>query len=219
MQVKLWRQPRGTNFSAVLRIPIRGNCLLRCRAEHGARRGCGSRQFAETCLRCRANSSGCRFADRCDHAWELCTGRWRQEWITTGSRWAVQAQMSSVLKQIQRAGLMGYRPEKQIRSKTQAKDSESQGLESALQQIAEPVHSANGIEADSGLLSVTDLKVYFPIHKGLMRKVAGYVKAVDGVSLTIRQGRTLALVGESGCGKTTVGKGILQLIPAHGEAA
>ena len=46
-----------------------------------------------------------------------------------------------------------------------------------------------------------------------MRKVAGYVKAVDGVSLTINQGRTLALVGESGCGKTTVGKSILQLIP------
>ncbi len=67
--------------------------------------------------------------------------------------------------------------------------------------------------ADSCLLSVKDLKVYFPIHKGLMRKVAGYVKAVDGVSLAIRQGKTLALVGESGCGKTTVGKGILQLIP------
>jgi peptide/nickel transport system ATP-binding protein len=46
-----------------------------------------------------------------------------------------------------------------------------------------------------------------------MRKVAGYVKAVDGVSLCIRQGKTLALVGESGCGKTTVGKSILQLIP------
>ena len=67
--------------------------------------------------------------------------------------------------------------------------------------------------ADSCLLSVKDLKVYFPIHKGLMRKVAGYVKAVDGVSLSIRQGKTLALVGESGCGKTTVGKSILQLIP------
>ena len=46
-----------------------------------------------------------------------------------------------------------------------------------------------------------------------MRKVTGYVKAVDGVSLSIRQGKTLALVGESGCGKTTVGKSILQLIP------
>ena len=62
-------------------------------------------------------------------------------------------------------------------------------------------------------MSVTDLKVHFPIRKGLMKSVVGYVKAVDGVSLEICRGKTLALVGESGCGKTTVGKGILQLIP------
>ncbi len=51
-----------------------------------------------------------------------------------------------------------------------------------------------------------------------MKRVAGYVKAVDGVSLAIQQGKTLALVGESGCGKTTVGKGILQLIPPSAAA-
>jgi peptide/nickel transport system ATP-binding protein len=62
-------------------------------------------------------------------------------------------------------------------------------------------------------LSVTELKVHFPIRKGLMKSVVGCVKAVDGVSLQISRGKTLALVGESGCGKTTVGKGILQLIP------
>ena len=58
----------------------------------------------------------------------------------------------------------------------------------------------------------SNLKVHFPIYKGLIKSVAGYVKAVDGVSLSISQGSTLALVGESGCGKTTVGKSILQLI-------
>jgi peptide/nickel transport system ATP-binding protein len=60
---------------------------------------------------------------------------------------------------------------------------------------------------------VEDLKVYFPIRRGVFRRAAGYVKAVDGVSLELRTGRTLALVGESGCGKTTTGKAILQLLP------
>ncbi|MBC7945406.1 MAG: dipeptide ABC transporter ATP-binding protein, partial [Burkholderiales bacterium] len=65
---------------------------------------------------------------------------------------------------------------------------------------------------EKSLLEVDDLKVYFPVHKGLLKRVVGHVKAVDGVSLTIKAGRTLALVGESGCGKTTVGKSILRLI-------
>jgi peptide/nickel transport system ATP-binding protein len=68
----------------------------------------------------------------------------------------------------------------------------------------------------SKLLEVVDLKVHFPIRKGLFKRVVGQVKAVDGVSLSIRAGRTLALVGESGCGKTTVGKGILRLLPLSG---
>ncbi len=63
------------------------------------------------------------------------------------------------------------------------------------------------------LLQVDDLKVHFPIRKGLFKRVVGHVKAVDGVSLAIPSHRTVALVGESGCGKTTVGKGILQLLP------
>ena len=66
------------------------------------------------------------------------------------------------------------------------------------------------------LLTVRDLKVHFPIRKGFFQRVVGQVKAVDGVSLAIPTGRTLALVGESGCGKTTVGKGILQLVPLTG---
>ncbi len=66
------------------------------------------------------------------------------------------------------------------------------------------------------VLRVDDLKVHFPIHKGVFRRVVGQVKAVDGVSMDLRAGETLALVGESGCGKTTVGKGILRLIPSTG---
>jgi peptide/nickel transport system ATP-binding protein len=68
------------------------------------------------------------------------------------------------------------------------------------------------------LLEATDLKVHFPIRRGVFRRTVGHVKAVDGVSLAIHEGRTLALVGESGSGKTTVGKAILQLVrPTGGQ--
>lgn len=64
------------------------------------------------------------------------------------------------------------------------------------------------------LLKVRNLVKYFPITKGIFRKTIGYVKAVDGVSFEIKRGETLGLVGESGCGKTTTGRVILQLIKA-----
>ncbi|MCM2306813.1 MAG: ABC transporter ATP-binding protein [Sulfuritalea sp.] len=62
------------------------------------------------------------------------------------------------------------------------------------------------------LLSVRDLQVHFPIRRGLLQRAVGAVRAVDGMSLQLMPGRTLALVGESGCGKTTAGKAMLQLI-------
>lgn len=61
------------------------------------------------------------------------------------------------------------------------------------------------------LLKIEDLKVYFPIRKGLLKSVVGHVKAVDGVSFELQEGKTLALIGESGCGKTTLGKNLLNL--------
>ena len=64
------------------------------------------------------------------------------------------------------------------------------------------------------VLSVDDLKIYFPIRKGLFKRTVGHVKAVDGVSFELKKGQTLALVGESGSGKTTIGRGILKLNPA-----
>ncbi|MDD5296856.1 MAG: ABC transporter ATP-binding protein [Rhodocyclaceae bacterium] len=66
------------------------------------------------------------------------------------------------------------------------------------------------------LLAVRDLQVHFPVRKGLLRRQVGQVKAVDGISLTVQAGRTLALVGESGCGKTTAGKAMLRLIEPTG---
>ncbi|MXY93408.1 MAG: ATP-binding cassette domain-containing protein [Caldilineaceae bacterium SB0664_bin_27] len=68
------------------------------------------------------------------------------------------------------------------------------------------------------LLEVSDLRMYFPIQKGLLRRTTGYVKAVDGVSLSIKKGETLGLVGESGCGKTTTGRCIVRVYqPTSGE--
>jgi oligopeptide/dipeptide ABC transporter ATP-binding protein len=64
------------------------------------------------------------------------------------------------------------------------------------------------------LLKVDNLKTYFPIRKGLLRRTVGYVKAVEGVSFGIKKGQTLGLVGESGCGKTTVARSIVRLVPA-----
>jgi len=68
--------------------------------------------------------------------------------------------------------------------------------------------------SEQPLVQVRDLVKYFPIQKGLVRKVVGHVRAVDGVSFSIRRGKVLGLVGESGCGKTTVGRSLLRLTPA-----
>jgi ABC-type microcin C transport system duplicated ATPase subunit YejF len=66
------------------------------------------------------------------------------------------------------------------------------------------------------LLQVSQFSCFYPIRKGLFKRVVGHVRAVDEVSFTIQQGKTLALVGESGCGKTTLGKSLLNLIPSNG---
>src|SRR5690349_10644222 len=64
------------------------------------------------------------------------------------------------------------------------------------------------------LVQVKDLKTYFPILGGVLRRTVGYVQAVDGVSFDVYPGETLGLVGESGCGKTTTGRTILRLAKA-----
>jgi len=141
---------------------------------------------------------GCRFADRCDHVRAQCRTIVPQLATVDGGR-SVRCHWYT--------GLLGRDgPPEEVSGEPAASvascDSNVKLRESPKEQGA--------------LLAVSDLRVHFPIQRGIFRRVVGYVRAVDGVSLRIPAGRTLALVGESGCGKTTVGKGVLQLLASTG---
>ncbi len=133
-------------------------------------------------------TQGCRFAPRCDRAWALCHEQ-VPLWTVTGEGQGVRCHLYQLADGKISKGIVQAAGEKEV---------------------------SNAVQVTSAALSVlkvTDLKVHFPIRKGLLQRTVGHVYAVDGLSLEIGAGRTLALVGESGCGKTTVGKALLQLIP------
>ncbi len=131
-------------------------------------------------------TNGCRFAPRCDRAWERCHEQ-TPEWTVMAAGQGVRCHL--------------YAADAAAREKREEGRVEAQ-----------PRISSSPLSIPPSLLQVENLQVHFPIRKGVMQRVVGQVKAVDGVSLEIKQGRTLALVGESGCGKTTLGKALLQLI-------
>src|ERR1700722_17722360 len=83
---------------------------------------------------------------------------------------------------------------------------------------AEPRPDPAPVRPDAPIvLETRDLKVWFPIKRGFLRRVVGHIKAVDGVSIAVHQGETLGIVGESGSGKTTLGLAILRLISSQGR--
>ncbi|MBL8396477.1 MAG: ABC transporter ATP-binding protein [Candidatus Accumulibacter sp.] len=135
-----------------------------------------------------AMPAGCRFAARCAHAWALCRAQ-APEWrqVAPGHR------LRCHLDGGQGAAWLGG---------------------GVAVPVAGPAAEAPAVTPP--LLAVDDLRVHFPIRRGILQRTVGHVRAVDGVSLELVRGRTLALVGESGCGKTTVGKAILQLIQPTG---
>ena len=134
---------------------------------------------------------GCRFAARCDQAWALCHEQ--------APKWTVLENSAGVRCHLFGDEVQGAR----VKERGKSSDAESK---SALPPLS----------LSPALLNVDSLRVYFPIRKGILQRTVGQVKAVDGISLELVAGRTLALVGESGCGKTTAGKALLQLIKPTG---
>jgi peptide/nickel transport system ATP-binding protein len=138
---------------------------------------------------------GCRFADRCDFAWERCRAE-TPGLQDGGEGHLIRCHLYDAAETTRRAeaGILKPAPDGTL--------------------MAPPPVDLRP------LLQVRDLKVHFPIRRGLFKRTVGHVKAVDGISLDLAAGRTLALVGESGCGKTTAGKAILQLLrEASGEVS
>ncbi len=155
-----------------------------------AKRGQPLAAIAGTVPRLDQEFVGCRFADRCPRAFDGCQ--------RTAPRLFVPRDGHHVRCLLYQTGLASG-------------DVDAAGKAGAATADV-PASVPWGPAADKPLLEVRDYKVWFPIRKGLLKRTVGYVKAVDGVSFSIAPARSLALVGESGCGKTTIGKGILQLL-------
>jgi peptide/nickel transport system ATP-binding protein len=134
-----------------------------------------------------AYPEGCRFRERCNFARDIC------------------AQVSPPLIHIKKnhyAACLIYNKKLYPGKKQIPKAFRSQSFSAKGKRLKENPY-----------LKIENLKIHFPIKKGLLRKVSSFVRAVDGVDLEISRGETLALVGESGCGKTTLGRAIMRLVP------
>ncbi len=128
--------------------------------------------------------TACRFVERCEYAWDHCHST-KPTWVQQDDH-GVRCHL--------------FDPEVLVEH-------------GAVEQTITTSPLSEMIPSDKVVLDIKNLRVHFPIRKGLFQRVVGQVRAVDDLSMSLKQAETVALVGESGCGKTTVGKGILQLVP------
>lgn len=143
---------------------------------------------------------GCRFEPRCDSVIDACKDT-LPNWITFNGR-GVRCHLEE---------------EKNLGKKSILEQMDKLSLGQVEPKTSATRQSELIARNQTKLLFTNDLKVRFPIYSGIMNKHVGDIHAVDGVSLELNTGQTLALVGESGCGKTTVAKGIMHLVkPASG---
>ena len=140
---------------------------------------------------------GCRFAERCDFTFARCRTEPPPLYALPGG---------------QRTRCFLFDPDATVEAGRAKPDGKAEGERRKAEADPPP------ITHHSSLLQVNDLKVHFPVRRGIFRRTVAHVRAVDGVTFGIEAGKTLGLVGESGCGKTTVGKGILRLVePTSGQ--
>ncbi|HPD02338.1 MAG TPA: ATP-binding cassette domain-containing protein, partial [Clostridia bacterium] len=111
---------------------------------------------------------------------------------------------NSIVKAAKETALFFKNPRAYIKAAIQRK-------KDIINDVYEPV-----VHDSENILEVNALKMFFPIKKGFFKRTVGYVKAVDGITFNIKRGTTMGLVGESGCGKTTVGRTVLRLYERTG---
>jgi len=140
--------------------------------------------------------SGCRFADRCSDVVAACREA-PPPWVEVGKGHAFSHMVRCIRVGTEKLG-----------------EAVSLGTALVTRRIEDSVPPA--IAQNAALLSVSDLEVHFPIRRGVFQRTVGHLRAVDGIALELQAGRTLALVGESGCGKTTAGKAIMHLVAPTG---
>ena len=153
--------------------------------------------------------NACRFAPRCDKVFDTCRKR-PPELTPLGGTASVRCFLyePDVVAEAAKRAAAGLAAEPAPDTLAAAPVPASHGAVAADQTSA---------QVGEVLLDVQNLSVRFPIRKGLLQRVQGSFSAVEGVSFQIRAGQTLALVGESGCGKTTTGKAIVQLLRRQAE--